>query len=237
MNIVVLGATSAIGSEIAAIFAQGNSLVLCARNSSRLDEAARLCSERGARKVVTANASSEQGWEAIASHLPKDDIDLLINAASATSRLRDSEIPSDKLYEFISADVLWPVQLVDRILSRQRRRHLSIVFVSSILALVRSPNRKIYSALKQLQEVTLQSIVSTRPGVSLLVVHVGKVLPPNKRTPETKRLAQAVFHAVAKRKKVLVYGALGKLSVILFNAQPLLFDLAIRLRRLFSARY
>jgi hypothetical protein len=157
-----------------------------------MEKAARLCSERGALQATIALGGSEQGCESIGGAIPEGGIDLLINAASATSQLRDNQIPWDKLAQHVSTDLLWPLQVADCIWARQPSHPFSIILVSSILALVRSPNRGVYSALKRLQEAGLRAFVSGRPGASLLVVYLGKILPTRETTPATTKFATAV---------------------------------------------
>lgn len=186
----------------------------------------------GSRRVVPVSGDLQRHWENILLSLPEGRVDLLINAASATSRLRDNQLQMEKLDEYVSVDLLAPLHLAEKIWAGQAGQPLAIIFISSILAVLRTPNRTLYGNLKMLQEESLKSLAASRPGMSLLIVRVAKVLPVDRRTKETAKLAQAVRRAFAEKRKTLTYGTAGRLSVALFYAQPLVFSLVVKARRL-----
>ncbi|MEK7753049.1 MAG: hypothetical protein AAB654_14090, partial [Acidobacteriota bacterium] len=77
-----------------------------------------------------------------------------------------------------------------------------------------------------------RSLAATSPGVKLLIVEVGKVMPPDRPTPEAERLGQTVFRAFQRGRRRMIYGWTGLALVVLFHLQPLAFSLAVKLRRL-----
>jgi len=234
MNILVLGATSRIGSEIAAVLSPGNDLLLVGRDTSRLQQAADRCRECGAQRINQLASDLRQGSGDILRAVSNWQIDVIINSASATSRLRDDEIAVDKLADYVMVDVLAPLQLVAHLRASQPGRPLSIVFVSTVLTVVRSPNRIIYSNLKAIHERCLRALAQSHHELYVLIVKVAKVIPPDIRTPDTEKLAKVVRKAFERRKTTIFYGLAGRLLTVLFYTQPLFFGLAVKMRRMFS---
>ena len=234
MNIIVLGATSQIGSSIASAFAPGNNLILVGRNTSRLRHAAERCYQGGASRITELAIDLRKGCGDILSEVGDSPVDLIINASSATSRLRDDEIPPDKLADHVTVDLLAPFELVKNIVASRNPHPVKVIFVSTVLTLVKSPNRSIYSELKILHERCLKSLVASHNGY-LLIVKVGKVIPPDEPTAETGKLAKAVTRSFERRKRTLFYGMAGRVAVALFYLQPAIFYLAVKARRILSS--
>src|SRR5690349_13431772 len=210
MNIIVLGATSQIGSGIASAFAHGNNLVLVGRNRAKLQETSDRCREEGAQRVIAVASDLRHGCGDILRAIADQPIDLIINSSSATSRLRDKEIPAASFSDCVKVDLLVPLELVENVLVSQDGRPLGIVFVSTVLTMVKSPNRAIYSGLKTIHEVCLRSLLSSHDGSYLLIVKIAKVIPPEKRSLATKRLGKAIKKAFDTKKGTIVYGWTGR---------------------------
>ncbi len=235
MNVLVLGATSGIGESLALEFAAANSLVLCGRQSANLDELTRQCLAAGAHSVRALPCDLRQGPAPIVSAMAGKDVDLCINAASATSRLRDGELSPEQMRAYVEVDVLAPVDLA-LALRRNQRVPPRIVFVSSVLAGLPSPNRSVYGTLKRLHEVMLLQCAEAWPDTQVLVVRVGKALPTGPRTPETARLARFVRASLEGRRRHVTWGLSGRVLMALFHIQPLLFQGMMLLRRLLQGR-
>lgn len=230
MNILALGAGSSIGSEIAAAFSEGNHVRLAGRNAIRLEQAADSCRSHGAASVEVLVSDLQRGPDELLDRISGWPVDVLINAASAASQLRDVSIPADRVRGILEVDVATPLDVVSALCSRQAEHPPRVVFVSTILTVVKSPDRRMYGALKTLQEGWLRNLQAEVPGLEVLVVKVGKVLP-SRATAATAKLAQAVLKAFEARKKTLYWGLDGIALAGLFYAQPLLFELAVRIRR------
>ncbi len=230
MKIVLLGASSRIGMELAAAFSSGNHLVLIGRDLRRLQQAVERCNASGAVRVDVISPDSS-GWDGISAAVTElVPIDLLINAVSATSRLRDDQIDADKIPSYVEADLLGPIRIVENILATQLNP-LHVVFVSTVLTLVKSPNRTIYSSLKLLQESSLARMQERNRRLNVFVVRVGKVIAPESDSDEAGKLSAATFRAYHEGKKDILYGASGFGMVTLFYLQPILFLLITRLQR------
>ena len=211
-------------------FAPGNSLVLVGRNRERLELAERKCRENSAAEVQLVAADLESGYEEI--EAAARDVELVINAASATSRLRDGDLDADALGSYAAVDLVAPIRLVQAISKRRGESRLGVIFVSSLLAVVKSPNRAVYGGLKSAQEVILRQVMGA-PGRRLLIVRVGTPLPTEEVTGRTVRLAQAARRAWEESRQVLFYGLTGRMLSWLYLAQPLIFRMVVETQRKF----
>ncbi len=232
MNILVTGATSAIGSHIAAGFAAGNHLYLSGREPSRLIPAERLCRAGGARSVQFIVSDLKDGATPILEAIAGTPIHLLIHAASTLSRLRDQEIPIDALSALVQAEVLTPVELIRNLLDRAKGERVAMLCVSSILAVVPTPRRAIYGRLKGLLEQALFLVESQRANLDLRVLRVSKVVDRERDNGDWSKVAAAAKRALAGRKHIVSYGRSGQILEALYNIQPLAFRGLMNLRRL-----
>lgn len=209
-------------------FAPGNSLVLVGRNRERLEQAAQKCRENGATGVQLIAADLESGYGEI--ETAARDVELVINAASATSRLRDRDLDVDALGSYAAVDLVAPVRLVQAISKQRGAAALGVIFVSSLLAVVKSPNRAVYGGLKSAQEVILRQVMGA-PGRRLLIVRVGTPLPTEEATGRTVALAGAARKAWEENRKELFYGWVGRMLSWLYLAQPLIFRVVVETQR------
>jgi hypothetical protein len=209
---------------------------LVGRNRAKLQEAADRCREEGAEGVIEIASDLRHGCGQILRAVVDRPVDLIINSSSATSRLRDNEIPAATLADCVMVDLLAPLELVENVLISQAGRPLGIVFVSTVLTLVNSPNRAIYSGLKRIHELRLRSLQSSHDGLYLLIVKVAKVIPPDEQSVVTEKLAKTIRRAFDIRKGTIVYGWAGRFMTALYCFHPLVFALAVRARRVLSPR-
>lgn len=230
-NILVLGASSAIGGEIAAAFAPGNNLLLVGRNEVKLEDAAQRCILARANRVVRFPADLSGSNTEVIRAATKWDVDLIINAASATSRLLDTDVDIDAFSQYVAVDLLAPIELIRALLSACGDRVVNVVYVSTILAVVRSPRRVIYSSLKVLHERALQKLAGARPRMRLMVVRVATVIPADRRSRQAEKLGMAVRRSFDRGRHVLLFGTTGRLLRLLYYTQPLVFGLVVELRR------
>ena len=233
MRILVLGASSMIGSCLAAEFAPGNTLLLAGRNGKKLAVAAERCRAAGAVEAACVEQDLAQGTGEIRLRLADAPVDLLIDAASASSRQRDGELRAAQLAPFAMADFTSKVELVDWLLTRQPRAP-GIVFISTVLVKLMSPERLAYSSLKRLHGLYLEKAAAEHPDMNLLVVHVGSVLATDRTTPKHGRLAAAARRAYEQGRREISLGTSGRLFAALFQISPLAFLAVARLRRRLS---
>src|SRR5689334_21156366 len=133
MRILVLGASSGIGWSICKKLTLANNLLLAGRDAIGLEKLANACRKAGAASAQVCPCDLSDGPECVlaaVSHLP---VDLVINVASSTSQLRDSQIEIRALRRHIEVDLLAPVEIVRGLLLSTPGRSLRVLMVSSVL--------------------------------------------------------------------------------------------------------
>src|SRR3990167_3990078 len=121
MHILVLGASSYVGAALAEAFALNNTLILVGRNVDRLLAAARRCQNSGAAQAEYIEQDFCLGVSSVLRAITDKRIDLIIDAASASASpdKRDSEIELKEILNYVSADFLSRVNILDYILQNQ----------------------------------------------------------------------------------------------------------------------
>jgi NAD(P)-dependent dehydrogenase (short-subunit alcohol dehydrogenase family) len=236
MRVLVLGAASGIGWSICKKLAPSNKLLLAGRDGASLEELAAVCRKAGAASVTVTVCDLGDGVKALLHASHYEPIDLVINVASSTSQLRDSEIEMPALRRYIEVDLLAPVELVRGLVLMRPGHPLRVLMISSVLAVVNSPEREIYGSLKALQERCLNRLSEDFAQVKLQIFRIGKVLRPGLPTQETDELAECVASVLATAKREYMYGAGGAALVVLSQLQPLLLRGILRLRRIAMQR-
>lgn len=235
MKILILGASSQVGIALARAFAPGHELLLTGRQASRLEEAVQACKSAGAASVTAVTLDLSSDLLALRPFLQTGAVDLILDAASASSALRDSEISADAFSGLVVADVLSRPRLLDLILSMQKQAP-AVILISSVLARIRSEDRVVYSSLKQLQEAHLKTLQRSLPSMRLMVVYVGMVIDTQRPTDKPVRLASAVLRGFQEGRSVLAHGTMGHLYYLLFHLQPVIFGWVTRLQRAVRGR-
>lgn len=230
MQILILGASSQVGLALTRAFASGNALWLVGRNRARLDEAVQAGIAAGAIRCTALEVDLVTLGTPDAGIAGAGPIDLIVDAASASSAFRDSEIPAASFSGLVLADAASRGSLMAALLSRQPKAP-AIIFISTVLARLRSPDRLVYSALKQLLESYYRRLRAERPDLRLMVVTVGTVIDPKRPSEKPVRLAAAVRQAYDDGRSSLFFGGIGKLYLCLFYLQPLVFFAVARLQR------
>ncbi len=236
MNVLVLGASSAVGAGVAEAFSPGNRLLLTGRDASRLERAAERCRAAGASAVSCVAWDLRNGPGDLGQAAVDFRPDLFVNAASATSRLRDDRIDPAGMDGLLAVDVAVPLDLVRALLPELGGRPFGVIFISSFLSAVRSPGREIYGSLKRVHETALRGMADSRPGLRLLIVRVSKRIPTDMGSPEAGRLGAAVRKGYFEGGRVMYHGVAGRLAEALYGFQPFLFSLAVRIDRFLHGR-
>jgi short-subunit dehydrogenase len=235
INILILGASSQIGYNLALCFSKNNSLVLLGRQGIRLNETAAQCLLAGASHAEVLIHDLAGEVDVLIRQLKNKKFDLIINLIATTSRVKDREFSLCQLERYVSSDLVVPVKLI-QILRSQSAKPLKVIFISSILASVPSPDRQFYGSLKMLQEICLHKLFESCKDTELLIVKVGTVVPHDRLSQRSINLAKAIYCAHIKNVQVLNYGVVGRLYVWLFNIQPLVFFFVTKLQRALRGR-
>lgn len=230
MNILILGASSQIGGELALLFSPHNALTLLGRNHGRLHSFAMQCAEAGAvsTDLIVQDISDE--FDSLIKRLVDKQFDLVINLISATSRVKDSELLPGQLEAYLMSDLLRPVQLIEKLIENSCKP-LKVIFISSVLASVRSPDRLLYGSLKLLQEISLHRLSAGHNGGGLLIVKVGKVISHEKSSDAAQKLATAIYKAHLLNKTKFSFGVGGRVYLLLYYFHPLIFRLIVKVQR------
>ncbi|MEY3775453.1 MAG: hypothetical protein RLZZ129_2233 [Verrucomicrobiota bacterium] len=239
MQLLILGASSNIGAALARVFAPGNTLILAGRNVDRLAHTVALCKESGAADANYVEVDFQLGIAPLLTAIAGKQIDLIIDAASASSRLRDSDLSAGDITNLVSADFHNRTKLFEQVCGTAGPMP-AVIFISTVLTLVKSPDRTVYTTLKTLYEAYLLKLKEGRPDFHLLVVYVGVVINREGPSKGPESLAAAVARSFQKGDDKLLYGTGGRMMVGLYYLQPLvygMFTLAQRkVRRLFDPR-
>lgn len=230
MLILVLGASSYVGAALAKAFSLDNDLILVGRNVDRLTTALNICKASGAARVEYVEEDFCLGVNSVLQAIEGKQIDLIIDAASASSSKRDSEIASSDICHLVSADFLSKKAIVNHILHSQDAAP-AMIFISTVLALVKSPGRTVYTALKGLYEIYLRKLKANHPDLTLLVVYVGTVIDTKNASNKPTELAAAVVKAFDNKREKVFYGVSGIFFLALFYFQPVIFYFVTRLQR------
>ena len=231
MNILIIGSTSGIGQSVTKKFSKGNHIILLGRSINNLIEVKKKAIQSGALNVSIINCDLSLNVEKILKKINKHSIDIIINMASTTSSLRDELIDPKKIQYDANVDFISPVLIVNDLLDKGNK--LKLIFITSILSRVKSLDRNIYSSLKVLQETYLHKITKIyKDQVCLLTVIIGQELDKKIESNKSKRIAQKIFKANLLNYKVIYIGILGKIFLIIYNLNPFLFKILIKIKRL-----
>lgn len=235
MQILILGASSNIGTALAEAFASGNALILAGRNGGKLAHAVELCKSAGAAETKCVEVDFRLGVAPLLAVISGRQIDLIIDAASASSGKRDAELTASELPGLVSVDFISRTEIFDHVFLHQRSGP-AVIFISTVLALVKSPGRTVYTALKELYGAYLKKLTETHAGIQLLVVYVGTVIETDRATDKPGELAAAVVQAYQEKRTELLYGLSGRLLLTLFNLQPIVFRWVTHVQRKIRTR-
>jgi short-subunit dehydrogenase len=237
LNILVLGASSPIGISLSEFFSSGNNIVLSGRNISNLNVAADICRQSGAHSITVLPADLAISIKPITDINLVMPFDLIIDAASTSSSLRDGQIEPLTLSRIIESDLLSHLNIY-QLISKQNCHHPNIIFISSVLSRVQTTEREIYSMMKRLIEIYLNKISITNADVRILIFQIGSVINGAESNWETKKIAKIVRQNFDKGVSLNLYGTFGRVLVMLSFIHQLAPILPIkiyrRIRKLFS---
>jgi short-subunit dehydrogenase involved in D-alanine esterification of teichoic acids len=222
MTVLVLGASSQIGGAIAREFSRSNHIILAGRSMTCLDSVKDRCLAANAASVHCIVHDLTLGGSALLDSIPSYPIDIIIDAASATSRKRDDAIDAAHIEKLVIADILAHIEIVDGIFKRQTVAP-AVVLISTVLTWVRSPDREIYSSLKVIYEMYLRRRQAVTGGFQLMIVYVATLIDTGKESAKANSLGAAVRSAYENKRDRLVYGASGRFLIGLYYLQPVIY--------------
>lgn len=246
--IVITGASSGIGLALALqALAEGALVAACSRNCSQLIQTYAHYIEEGRFLVMSVDVSKEiackQFIDAIISKWQK--IDILINNAGISMRSLFADTEISVIEELMNINFWGTVYCTKYALESIKSQKGVIVGISSIAGYRGLPGRTGYSASKFAMQGFLESLRTEllHSGVHVMWVSPGFTASNIRNvsrmgdgsvqgeTPlEESKLMSAstcaalIYKAIHKRKRVLIIGALGKLTVWLNKLIPSIAD-------------
>lgn len=150
-KILVTGASSGLGRELAHQFAQkGNvELILVARRKEALEKVAKKCEtfDNVKTRVFSVDIGSQDQVEQLLSNIT--DIDILVNGAGYGIMKDFSEFCDAEVVNMFDTNVIGTIQLTTEIAKRMRERKSgTIVTIASIAGKIATPKSSVYSATK-----------------------------------------------------------------------------------------
>lgn len=150
-KILITGASSGLGREIAHQFAQkGNvELILVARRKEALEKVAKKCEtfDNVKTRVFSVDIGSQDQVDQLLSIIT--DIDILINGAGYGIMKDFSEFCDADVVNMFDTNVIGTIQLTTEIAKRMReRKNGTIVTIASIAGKIATPKSSVYSATK-----------------------------------------------------------------------------------------
>lgn len=251
-TIIITGASSGIGHQLALEFAKPNiNLVLAARSLSKLEELVVECKKKGANALaVRTDVSVPQDCEQLIVQTLEvyGQLDILINNAGITMHSRFDEIEDCSIFEKITrVNLLGTIYCTYHALDALKQTKGIIVGISSLQGLTGFPLSSIYSASKFAVRGFLDSIRMEleNDGVHVLSVYPGPVdtnIHSTKLSSDGKmetdgvnyskkkgvmpvgKCAQLIIKAINSKKRELIMTISGKFLPLLHAVAPKLVD-------------
>lgn len=250
--VLITGASSGIGAELARQFAAGGARVaLAARDGARLEEVAVACRAQGAEAFVVAcdvsiEADCQRMIQQTVTHFGR--LDVLVNNAGLGSSAPFESITDLSIFEtLMRVNYLGSVWCTAHALPYLRKTSGRIVAISSLTGLTGVPKRTAYAATKHAMAGFFDSlrIELDGSGVSVTVVYPGFVFseinqralsadgtPYGERgykrkpgeTMATDECCRLILRATERRDRDLVMTWRGKLGRLLKLISPSLVD-------------
>lgn len=147
-NILITGASSGIGSEIALVLSRKKAnLVLLARNEDRLKQVFVNLSNPGNSKCILCDLTNEQDMKTMIPDVPK--LDGVVFCAGVNEFVPIKFITQEKIDKIFDINYFSVILLIQKLLKNKLlNKGASIVFISSISSKMGVPATAIYAASK-----------------------------------------------------------------------------------------
>jgi short-subunit dehydrogenase len=171
---VVTGASSGFGALFARRLAErGHPLVLTGRDAARLDaarEEVRRHTRGAVVEAVVADLATDDGIEALLTHLKGRDVDVLVNNAGFGTYGRFAEVPAWRESTLIAVDITAVMRLTHELLPGMRARGRGrILNVASTIAFQPAPYQAVYGGAKAFVLSFSQAVAEETRGSGVTV--------------------------------------------------------------------
>jgi short-subunit dehydrogenase len=235
MNILVLGATSSIGKSVAKGFAKNNKLFLLSTKFEKVESLKKEILALGGADIKII----EDSLESIINikEFIEGKIDMIINIASATSRLKNNDIDPHNNQFYTSVDLSSPLVILEHFLKENakegKNQQLYYIFINTILSRIQSPDYSIYYSYKILQQEYMRGF-QRKYGESLKTINVivGTQIDRSKENEKSISLTNRIKLAIQNNESEFIFGFEGKLIYMLYRVSPLLSNILIYIKRL-----
>ena len=234
MNILIIGASSSIGQSIAKRFSENNNLFLLSTKKEKLNELQNKIQSLGCStvKLIEADLSKEIRPET----LIKDNIDIFINAACSTSKLRNQFIDPKDYRQINMVDLSNPLNILQHLIEKKiisgDNSKLYFIFINTILSKIQSHGHSIYLSYKILQQEYINGFERQYGDILKSInVIVGTQIDRTKETQKTIKLAERIKLAINNNETEFIFGLEGKIIYFLYRISPLLSDGLIYMKR------
>lgn len=245
--VVVIGASSGVGHEVALGYARrGADVVLAARSAETLETVADRCRALGARALaVPTDVRDEAAVRALADRAVEEfgRIDVWVNAAAVWSYGRFEDTPSDTFAAVVETTLMGQVHGARAVLPHFRAEGRGVlVAVASLYGLLSAPYVSPYIAAKWalvgFTESLRQELLDA-PGIAVCTVlpgtvdtpiyrhaanYTGRDIRPLPPVVSPQRVARAVLRAADHRRARTVVGQTQRTAVWLHDLAPRVYD-------------
>jgi short-subunit dehydrogenase len=234
MNILVLGASSIIGTSIVKSFAKNNKLFLLSRKRENLEMLRKEALELGSQSVIIVEGDLQT--PIIVTDLISESIDMIINVACASSRTKNYNIEHSRYQYYTAVDLSSPLIILEHFLKEKLKKsentQLYYIFINTFLTKIKSPDYSIYYSYKILQQEYMRGFQRKYGGILKSInVLVGKQINREKELRKTVKLSQKIKLAIKNNKSEFIFGFEGKIIYMLYRISPLLSNGLIYFKR------
>ena len=233
MNILILGATSSIGKSVAKGFAKNNKLFLLSTKFEKVESLKKEILALGGADIKIIEASLESIINI--KEFIEGKIDMIINIASATSRLKNNNIDPHNNQFYTSVDLLNPLEILEHFLKENakegKNQQLYYIFINTILSRIQSPDYSIYYSYKILQQEYMRSF-QRKYGEILKTINVivGTQIDRSKENEKSINLTNRIKLAIQNNESEFIFGFEGKIIYMLYRISPLLSNCLIYMK-------
>ena len=234
MNILVLGASSIIGTSIVKSFAKNNKLFLLSRKRENLEMLRKEALELGSQSVKIIEADLQS--PIIVTNLISESIDMIINVACASSRTKNYNIEHSRYQYYTAVDLSSPLIILEHFLKEKLKKsentQLYYIFINTFLTKIKSPDYSIYYSYKILQQEYMSGLQRKYGDILKSInVIVGTQIDRTKETKKTVDLANRIKLAIKRNESEFIFGFDGKIIYMLYRISPLLSNCLIYMKR------